>query len=71
MGTRLREWRRRRLMTQRDLADASGVGAVTIARIEAGHAVPRFGTVRKLAAALKCEPEQLLAEDAPDTKRVA
>ena len=70
MGVRLREWRRRRLMTQRDLAEASGVGAVTIARIEAGHATPRFRTVRKLAAALKIAPEQLL-EDAPDTKRVA
>lgn len=70
MGVRLREWRRRRLMTQRELAEASGVGAVTIARIESGHAMPRFGTVRKLAAALKIEPEQLMGE-APDTKRVA
>jgi transcriptional regulator with XRE-family HTH domain len=64
MGTRLREWRRRRLMTQRDLAAASGVGAVTIARIESGHAVPRFATVRKLAGALQITPEQLMGEDA-------
>ncbi len=71
MATRLREWRRRRMMTQRELAEASGVAQVTIARIELGEAEPRFGTLRKLAQALNIQPEQLLAEGDQNTKKVA
>jgi transcriptional regulator with XRE-family HTH domain len=71
MQTRLREWRRRRLMTQRDLAEAAGVTQSTIARLELGEASPRFGTLRKLAAALKIQPEELLAEESADTKQAA
>lgn len=71
MPTRLREWRRRRLMTQRDLAQASGVAQVTIARIELGEAEPRFTTLRKLAQALNIQPEELMSEGASDTERAA
>jgi transcriptional regulator with XRE-family HTH domain len=71
MKTRLREWRRRRMLTQRELAEASGVAQVTIARIELGEASPRFATLRKLAQALQIEPGDLLAEDDPHTQRAA
>jgi transcriptional regulator with XRE-family HTH domain len=58
IGTRLREARQRRFMTQDELADASGVQVVTISRIEndrqAGQ--PRLTTIRKLATALDVDP---------------
>lgn len=62
LGARLKEARLRRVLTQSDLAAASGVPVVTISRIENGHVAesPRQSTVRKLAGALDIEPEWLL-----------
>ncbi len=58
----LREWRKRRLLTQAELALASGVGLATISRIEQGQgARPR--TLRKLAVALGVRVDQLLVFD--------
>ncbi len=65
MQIRLKEWRERRFMTQEDLAQASGVGAATIARVETGQQRPTPKTIKRLAAALKIEPEQLVIFDAP------
>ena len=59
---RLKEWRLRRAMAQRDLAAASGVGAATIARLERARHLARPSTVRRLAEALKVRPEELMAE---------
>ena len=49
---RLRTLRRRRGWTQDQLAEASGVGSATIARIEGGGAVPRVSTMTRIAQAL-------------------
>lgn len=57
---RLKEWRERRLLTQRELAVAAGMTAATINRIERGLHAARISTVRKLAAALKVDPDNLL-----------
>ncbi len=62
MKTRLREWRRRRLLTQEDLAEKAGVGVTTIVRIEAGQE-GRISTLRKLAAALDITPDQLFGDE--------
>lgn len=59
---RLRELRRQRLLSQAELARLSGVGEVTINRIERGHVEPRLSTLRRLAIALQVSPEELLAE---------
>ena len=56
---RLREWRRLRSMTQRDLAQASGVTRENIAYLETRPQPPTPQTVRKLATALDCEPHEL------------
>ena len=43
-------------MTIRELAEAAGVSTRTIVQVEAGHIVPRFATLKKIAAALGVEP---------------
>lgn len=53
----LREWRRRAGLTQVLLSRASGVGRVTINRIEQGRQIPHRRTVEKLARALDVEPQ--------------
>lgn len=58
----LKEWRKRRLLTQEELALASGVGLATISRIEQGQS-PRPSTLRKLAVALHVRVDELLAFD--------
>jgi transcriptional regulator with XRE-family HTH domain len=68
--TRLREWRRRRLLTQQELADKAKVGVTTIIRIEAGEG-GRVSTLRKLAVALEITAEQLMGDDARGNARAA
>jgi transcriptional regulator with XRE-family HTH domain len=60
-GSKLREWRERRLLTLRDLATKSGVQFHTIHAIETGKQEPRVSTVRKLISALDIPAEELLA----------
>ena len=60
--TRLREWREKRGLSLRKLADLSGIHYVTLARIEAGLIDPRLSTLRKLAKALKVTITQLVGE---------
>ncbi len=55
----LRYWRRRRALTQHDLAERSGVAQVTIARVETGSTA-RPSTVRRLAEALDVTIDQLM-----------
>ena len=52
-GTRLRQLRAEREMSQADLAKASGMSREYIARLELGQQDPTLGTMRKLAKALK------------------
>lgn len=63
MRLRLRESREARFLTQRDLAKLSGVSAGTIARLETERQSATFTTIRKLAAALDVEPEELVIRD--------
>jgi transcriptional regulator with XRE-family HTH domain len=60
VGARVRAARVGRMWTQERLAEKSGVGRVTIARIEAGTTVPRMRSVRALAEALEVEPDSLV-----------
>jgi len=55
----LREWRKYRLMTQSDLASASGLSQGAIAQIESGKRNPTVETARKLADALNCDIDDL------------
>jgi len=57
---RLRELRRRRVLTLEELADKAGVGRNTIWRLEHGVMGAQPRTIRKLAKALDVEPEELV-----------
>lgn len=62
LGQKIRSLRLRRFWTQEQLAEASGVGRVTVARLEAGSGTPRLRTVRALADALDVEPQELVPD---------
>ena len=69
----LKAQRRRRAMSQRDLATASGVSRSTIHEIERGHqkSLPWPSTIGKLAAALGCAPVDIMeTEDEPQEAAV-
>ncbi len=55
----LRETRAARVLTIRELATAAGVSTRTIVQVEAGQIVPRFATLKKIAAALGVEPAEI------------
>src|SRR5262245_13891672 len=50
---KLRWWRRRRRLTQHQLADRSHVSRATIARLETARHDPTLSVMRKLATALR------------------
>jgi transcriptional regulator with XRE-family HTH domain len=60
IGDRLRDLRKRKLLTQEQLAERSGVSVPTIVRIEHNQVEPRGSTIRKLASALGVEPDELV-----------
>jgi HTH-type transcriptional regulator, competence development regulator len=60
IGDRLRDLRKRALLTQKELADKSGVGVTTIIRIERNQVEPHGRTIRRLAEALEVPPEELV-----------
>ena len=64
IGDKLREIRKRALLTQQQLADKSGVGVTTIIRIERNQVEPQARTIRKLAKALGVKPHELLQGEA-------
>ncbi len=59
-GERLKELRRDRMLTQRDLAEKADIALSTVVNLEKQHTEPRFGTIRKLAQALDVEPRVLM-----------
>lgn len=62
-GHKLKAARKRAALSLRDLAQLSGVGYVTIHRIEAGKVDDAYpSTLRKLADALRVSPAELVSE---------
>jgi transcriptional regulator with XRE-family HTH domain len=59
IGDRVRELRRRKALTQEQLAKVVGRNRATISMIEANHNVPQPNTVRRIAEALGVPPEAL------------
>ncbi len=65
LGQRLEASRRRRVMTQAEVAQAAGVALITVTRLEneSGTGNPRPETIRRLAKALDVDPAWLLFGD--------
>lgn len=54
---RLIEERHNRGMTQKDLAESTGLTQSVIARLESKKAVPKLNTLLRVLAALECDLE--------------
>ena len=52
IGAKIREFRKARGMTQKELGEKSGIAEPTIRRYELGKLNPKFETVKKIATAL-------------------
>ena len=59
---RLKEIRKSKYLSQRMLAQRSGVSRPTIARLEGGKEEARYSTLWKLAETLGVEPDELVGE---------
>ena len=59
-GTRLRQLRRERALSQRELSRMTGIAFDTISRLETGKQRAQPRTIRKLANALGVEPRELM-----------
>jgi len=59
-GSRLREFREQRFMSQKELATKTGLTIATVSRLEGGKHRPHFATVRRLAEALGVRPQTLM-----------
>lgn len=55
----IRELRLRKLLSQRELAERAGVSETTIVKLELGATRPHPSTLRKIAAALGIEAEEM------------
>ncbi len=60
-GQAFKEWRRRKFLTQKELAARVGVTYQSVQRWEAGLGLPYPATQRKLIAALEIDPAEFLA----------
>ena len=65
-GDRLRRLRREADLSQQRLADLSGVGRVTIARLEGAAQSPNLDTIQKLATGMGLPVQALLMDDWAD-----
>ena len=65
VGERIKEMRRKKKITQVELAQKSGVRQTTISAAETGVNQPSTTTVALIASALGCTVAELLGEDAP------
>jgi transcriptional regulator with XRE-family HTH domain len=64
LGDNVRAVRRRKFMTQEQLAKAAGISHRTLVNIETRKVTePHFSTILKLANALDVEPSKLVDED--------
>jgi DNA-binding XRE family transcriptional regulator len=63
----IRVWREFRGLTSAQLANACGVSAAAISQLEAGKRHPSVALLKKLAAALHVDLEQLAGSGAEET----
>ena len=69
-GQQLGDWRRRRLLTQRGLANRLGVSSSTVQWWELGHSVPRPTHQSGLVEALGLSPDELFTALEVESRRL-
>ena len=62
-GTRLRQLRRERALSQQDVERITGVAQATLSDLEQGKRGARPSTLRKLAELLDVEPKELMKKE--------
>ena len=62
-GERIKELRHRRLLTQEELAELTGLAAASISRIENGLQNPNISTLKALTKALDVDVTEILDFD--------
>lgn len=62
LGDRIRNARAKAGLTQEELASKSGLGRVTLARIETGQQSPKYDTLNTIAQSLKLPLQKLLVD---------
>lgn len=62
LGQRIKRLRLQAGFSQEQLAKRSGIGRVTLARIETGEHSPRMDTLRAIARGLGCDVKELLLD---------
>lgn len=62
IGQRIRDMRKRRKLTQRELATRAGLYSTTISELERGIAVPKLPTLQAIANALDVDVSMLINE---------
>jgi len=67
----IRELRLRKLLSQRELAERAGVSETTIVKLELGATRPHPSTLRKIAAALGIEAEEMAQLASVEVKTAA
>ena len=65
-GDRLKEIRKSKGLSQKDLAEKLNVTQQTISHFESGDKIPKIETMRRIAAALKIPASELFREYIPD-----
>jgi transcriptional regulator with XRE-family HTH domain len=71
LGSLIREARERAKLTQAELAARAGTSQPAIARYEAGQAIPRFDTARRLVEACGEKLRVELAHESPQRRAAA
>tara|TARA_Y100000310_G_C20582980_1_gene763933 strand:+ start:803 stop:1036 length:234 start_codon:yes stop_codon:yes gene_type:complete len=69
MPTRIREIRKRRKMTLKELSASSGITIAKLSNIERGHHLPNILTLTKLAVALNTIIGRIWRFDPEDIKK--
>jgi len=62
-GGRIRRLREEKALTQAELAEAAGITAIHLGRLERGLSYPHPRTRRRIAEALGVGPKELIRED--------
>ena len=61
MGKRIRDARRARKLTQKELADELGISSITLNRYEKGHRSPNTDVLGKIVAILKSDSRWIVS----------